>query len=117
MVGGEVRRALTPTDAHLGLQVAHDREPVDPVTPRPASTATTSSRSSWESPPCASSAVVALSAETVLGALEQGTARFDASDLMPSAVGAGSFWEGMNDWMRGEDLHEVLTEIEQSRSR
>lgn len=25
--------------------------------------------------------------------------RFDGSDLMPSAVGAGSFWKGMTDWI------------------
>lgn len=65
---------------------------------------------------CYQDPVVALSAETVLRALEGGTARFDASDLMPSAVGAGSFWEGMNDWMRGEDLRDVLAEIEASRT-
>ena len=66
---------------------------------------------------CYQDPVVALSAETVLGALEEGTARFDASDLMPSAVGSGSFWEGMNDWMRGADLPEVLSDIEQSWPR
>lgn len=27
--------------------------------------------------------------------------RFDASDLMPAAVGAASFWTGMNDWVSG----------------
>ncbi|MFP4312079.1 MAG: ABC transporter substrate-binding protein [Nitriliruptoraceae bacterium] len=63
---------------------------------------------------CYDDPVVALSAETVLSALEQGTARFDASDLMPSAVGAGTFWSGMNDWMRGAELEEVLTEIADS---
>ena len=31
-----------------------------------------------------------------------GTFRFDASDLMPAAVGAGSFWTGMTAWF-GED--------------
>jgi alpha-glucoside transport system permease protein len=27
--------------------------------------------------------------------------RFDASDLMPAAVGAGSFWQGMTEWING----------------
>jgi alpha-glucoside transport system substrate-binding protein len=56
--------------------------------------------------------VVATSAETVIAALEAGTARFDASDLMPPAVGSGSFWTGMNEWMRGADTDAVLAEIE-----
>ena len=63
---------------------------------------------------CYRDPVVALSAETVLAALEQGTARFDASDLMPSTVGAGTFWSGMNDWMRGEELEEVFARIADS---
>ncbi|MTV25199.1 carbohydrate ABC transporter substrate-binding protein [Nitriliruptoraceae bacterium ZYF776] len=58
--------------------------------------------------------VVATSAETLLAALQEGTARFDASDLMPSEVGAGSFWTGMNEWMRGSDLDQVLTTIQNS---
>ena len=28
--------------------------------------------------------------------------RFDGSDLMPAAVGAGSFWKEMTDWITGE---------------
>ena len=31
------------------------------------------------------------------------TVRFDASDLMPSTVGSGSFWKGMVDWIDGKD--------------
>ena len=27
--------------------------------------------------------------------------RFDASDLMPGAVGAGSFWKDMTSWVSG----------------
>jgi len=60
---------------------------------------------------CYDDPVVALSAETVLSALERGTARFDASDLMPSTVGSGTFWTGMNEWMQGADLDEVLADI------
>jgi alpha-glucoside transport system substrate-binding protein len=38
--------------------------------------------------------------------------RFDASDLMPAAVGAGSFWKGMTDWINGAETADVLAEIE-----
>jgi alpha-glucoside transport system substrate-binding protein len=41
--------------------------------------------------------------------------RFDASDLMPAAVGQGSFWKGMTDWVSGAaDLDTVLDEITNS---
>lgn len=40
------------------------------------------------------------------------TFRFDGSDLMPSAVGAGSFWKGMVDWVNGTDTKTVLGQIE-----
>ncbi len=40
------------------------------------------------------------------------TFRFDASDLMPSAVGAGTFWKGMNDYVNGTPLNTVLEQIE-----
>ena len=38
--------------------------------------------------------------------------RFDASDLMPSTVGAGSFWKGMVDWVDGKDTETVLSDIQ-----
>ncbi len=39
--------------------------------------------------------------------------RFDASDLMPGEVGAGSFWKGMTDWVSGAvDLDTALAEID-----
>jgi alpha-glucoside transport system substrate-binding protein len=40
--------------------------------------------------------------------------RFDASDLMPGAVGTGSFWTGMVDWLTGASTQEVADEIENS---
>ncbi len=40
------------------------------------------------------------------------TFRFDASDLMPGSVGAGSFWKGMVDWINGSDTDTVLKQIE-----
>lgn len=41
--------------------------------------------------------------------------RFDGSDIMPGAVGAGSFWKGMTDWVSGTvDLDTALAEIDAS---
>ena len=43
------------------------------------------------------------------------TFRFDASDLMPGEVGAGSFWKGMTDYVSGTaELDTVLKEIDSS---
>ena len=38
--------------------------------------------------------------------------RFDASDQMPGAVGSGSFWTGMTDYVGGTDLDTVLADID-----
>ncbi|CTQ50673.1 ABC transporter substrate-binding protein [Jannaschia donghaensis] len=46
--------------------------------------------------------------------LDATTFRFDASDLMPGAVGAGSFWTGMVDYAGGKSAEEVAAEIEAS---
>jgi alpha-glucoside transport system substrate-binding protein len=42
------------------------------------------------------------------------TFRFDGSDLMPGAVGAGSFWTGMVDYAGGADATEIAKQIEAS---
>lgn len=42
------------------------------------------------------------------------TLKFDASDAMPSAVGTGSFWAGIVDYLSGVDLKTVLEDIEAS---
>ena len=42
------------------------------------------------------------------------TFRFDGSDLMPSAVGSGSFWTGILDYISGVPLKKVLMTIETS---
>ncbi len=42
------------------------------------------------------------------------TFRFDASDLMPGAVGQGSFWTGMVDYVGGKPAAEVAAEIQSS---
>lgn len=41
--------------------------------------------------------------------------RFDASDLMPAEVGAGTFWDNMVAWVGGQkDLDQALSAIEKS---
>jgi alpha-glucoside transport system substrate-binding protein len=54
--------------------------------------------------------------KTIAGiAYESTVFRFDGSDQMPGAVGAGSFWKGMTAWISGQqDLNEALTSIEES---
>ena len=42
------------------------------------------------------------------------TFRFDGSDLMPGAVGAGSFWTGMVDYAGGKSAADVANEIQAS---
>ncbi|MEB3213493.1 MAG: ABC transporter substrate-binding protein [Leptolyngbyaceae bacterium] len=42
------------------------------------------------------------------------TIRFDGSDLMPGAVGTGTFWTGIVDYVGGTDTETVLERIEES---
>ncbi len=67
-------------------------------------------------PDCYANQILADSSEVTTAAIEDGTARFDASDQMPTEVGAGSFWTGMMDYMsRGPDAAtQVLDDIEAS---
>jgi alpha-glucoside transport system substrate-binding protein len=51
-------------------------------------------------------------AEIILNAT---SVRFDASDLMPAEVGAGSFWKSMTDFVSGStDLETALAEVDAS---
>ena len=54
--------------------------------------------------------------ELLAAALAANGFRFDASDLMPASVGAGTFWTGMVDWISngGTNTEEVLKSIEDS---
>lgn len=64
-------------------------------------------------PSLASSDILRLAMELLQD--KDAVARFDGSDLMPSEVGAGSFWTGMTQWINGEkDTQTVLTEIDSS---
>ncbi len=49
--------------------------------------------------------------EVLLGAT---TFRFDGSDLMPGAIGAGTFWTGMVDYTGGKSAKEVAETIQAS---
>lgn len=40
--------------------------------------------------------------------------RFDASDLMPGAVGSNSFWSGIVEWINGTPTQQVVDTIESS---
>lgn len=61
--------------------------------------------------PANASSDILKQAITILQA-DDTTFRFDASDLMPSAVGSGTFWKGMVDWVNGTDTATVLQQIE-----
>jgi alpha-glucoside transport system substrate-binding protein len=65
---------------------------------------------------CYTNEILAVSAQAIVDALKTGGFRFDASDLMPTAVGSGSFWTGMNEYMRGgpDALAGILEDIDNS---
>jgi alpha-glucoside transport system substrate-binding protein len=65
---------------------------------------------------CYANDLLAGASEVLTAALAEGTGRFDASDLMPAAVGSGSFWTGMVEYMQGgpDALPGVLADIEAS---
>ena len=80
--------------------------------PRPRRTATGSAPTrAWTSPTCASP-IDKLSGEILQD--PDAVFRFDGSDLMPGAVGAGSFWKEMTDWINGQSTKETLDNIEDS---
>ncbi len=51
-------------------------------------------------------------AEVVADALGANTFAYDGGDLMPSAVGQGTFWTGMVDFTQGKSAQEVTDTIE-----
>jgi alpha-glucoside transport system substrate-binding protein len=65
---------------------------------------------------CYANEILADSAEVLKEGLTAGTARFDASDLMPAAVGSGSFWTGMVKYMKEgpSSLDGILSDIDSS---
>jgi alpha-glucoside transport system substrate-binding protein len=67
-------------------------------------------------PTCYANKILSDASVVLTKALKDGTGRFDASDLMPAAVGSGSFWTGMVQYMKGgpSSLDKVLSDIEAS---
>jgi alpha-glucoside transport system substrate-binding protein len=65
-------------------------------------------------PDCYANDILADASVVLTDALKEGTGRFDASDLMPTEVGAGTFWTGMIDYVRGGDIDSILADIEAS---
>jgi alpha-glucoside transport system substrate-binding protein len=67
-------------------------------------------------PDCYANDILADASVVLTDALSAGSARFDASDLMPAEVGSGSFWVGMIDYVKGgpDSLQGVLDDIEAS---
>lgn len=64
-------------------------------------------------PANASSDVLRLAIELLQD--EKAVSRFDGSDIMPSEVGAGSFWKSMTQWIDGSrDTATALSDIEAS---
>jgi alpha-glucoside transport system substrate-binding protein len=65
---------------------------------------------------CYANDILAGASVVLTDALKAGTGRFDASDLMPAAVGQGTFWSGMIDYVKGgpDSLDGVLSGIEAS---
>lgn len=63
---------------------------------------------------CYDNPLIAQAADSLITALQDGTARFDGSDLMPPAVGSGAFWTGMNDYTDNgpDNLDQVLPQID-----
>ncbi len=65
-------------------------------------------------PDCYVNPLLSQAAEALTTAIGEGTARFDASDLMPPAVGSGEFWNGMNNYTNNgpDNLQQVLSSID-----
>jgi len=62
---------------------------------------------------CYVNPILGQSSTVLTGALKDGTGRFDASDLMPAAVGSGAEWTGMVKYLRQgpSSLDSVLASI------
>jgi len=65
---------------------------------------------------CYVNPILAQASTVLTAALKDGTGRFDASDLMPAAVGTGSEWTGMVKYLKQgpNSLDAVLNEINQT---
>ena len=67
-------------------------------------------------PDCYANTILADASEILTTALEEGTGRFDASDMMPAEVGSGTEWTEMLGYMQDgpDSLQDHLDAIEAS---
>jgi alpha-glucoside transport system substrate-binding protein len=67
-------------------------------------------------PDCYANPILADASVVLTEGLKNGTAGFDASDMMPPAVGSGSFWTGMVKYMKQgpSSIEGILNDIEKS---
>lgn len=65
-------------------------------------------------PDCYDDPLIAAAVDPLVQALQDEVARFDASDLMPPAVGSGEFWNSMNAYTNNgpDNLDSVLSAID-----
>lgn len=65
-------------------------------------------------PECEQNTIIRQAETELYQSLQDGVARFDASDLMPPAVGSGEFWVGMNNYTDDgpDNLQSVLESID-----
>jgi alpha-glucoside transport system substrate-binding protein len=107
--GGEIVAAFSDTEETVAVQTylssdtwANNRVGLGGVI----------SANSGLDPENASSELLAASVELLQD--PETTFRFDASDVMPAAVGTGTFWKGMIDWIGGKNTQETLDFVEAS---
>jgi alpha-glucoside transport system substrate-binding protein len=107
--GGEIVAAFSDSDETVAVQTYLSSDTWANI--RVGLTGVISANSGLD-PENASSELLAASVELLQD--PETTFRFDASDVMPAAVGTGTFWKGMIDWIGGKSTQETLDFIEGS---
>jgi alpha-glucoside transport system substrate-binding protein len=116
MGGGELAIAFEERPEVAAAMLAYSQVPLQCIQASGAGVAGVERISANAGTPatCYTTDTTKLQATAVAAALEGNGFVFDASDLMPSEVGTGTFWTGMIDWTRGTPTAEVLEAIETS---
>ena len=107
--GGEIVAAFSDSDETVAVQTYLSSDTWANI--RVGLTGVISANSGLD-PENASSELLSASVELLQD--PETTFRFDASDVMPAAVGTGTFWKGMIDWIGGKSTQETLDFIEGS---
>lgn len=107
--GGEIVAAFSDSDETVAVQTYLSSDTWANI--RVGLTGVISANSGLD-PANASSELLSASVELLQD--PETTFRFDASDVMPAAVGTGTFWKGMIDWIGGKSTQETLDFIEGS---